>query len=143
MVLQRIWHNAEPLESIAGTILLHTDRMREVAIDPVVRLARVGAGAEWEDIVPSASDLGLAALHGSTPDVSIAGVSLGGGVGWDARSLGLATNSVTRSEIVTADARRPTVPAQPSPGEEGGHRDRPTRIACKTRRSEGRASVTF
>ena len=41
-----------------------------------------------------------------TPDVSIAGFSLGGGVGWYARALGLATNSVTRIEIVTADARR-------------------------------------
>jgi hypothetical protein len=106
VVPQRTGHNAEPLESIAGTILLRTDRMREVAIDPVARLARVGAGAKWEDVVPIASDLGLAALHGSTPDVSIAGFSLGGGVGWYARALGLATNSVTRIEIVTADARR-------------------------------------
>jgi hypothetical protein len=47
--------------------------------------------------VPRASDLGLAALHGSTPDVSVAGYSLGGGVGWYARKLGLSTNSVAPS----------------------------------------------
>ena len=106
VVPQRTGHNAEPLESVEGTILLRTDRMREVTIDPVARLARVGAGVKWEDVVPIASDLGLAALHGSTPDVSIAGFSLGGGVGWYARALGLATNSVTQIEIVTADGRR-------------------------------------
>ena len=61
------------------------------------------AGSKWEEVVPRASELGLAALHGSTPDVSVAGYSLGGGVGWYARKLGLSTNSVTAIELVTAD----------------------------------------
>ena len=46
---------------------------------------------------------GLAALHGSSPDVGIVGYSLGGGIGWYARKLGLAANSVTAVELVTAD----------------------------------------
>ena len=46
---------------------------------------------------------GLAALHGSSPDVGIAGYSLGGGIGWYARQLGLASNSLTAVELVTAD----------------------------------------
>jgi FAD/FMN-containing dehydrogenase len=50
-----------------------------------------------------AGDHGLAALHGSSPDVGIAGYSLGGGIGWYARRLGLATNSLTAVELVTAD----------------------------------------
>ena len=53
--------------------------------------------------VPPASELGLAALHGSTPDVSVVGYSLGGGVGWYARKHGLSANSVTAIELVTAD----------------------------------------
>ena len=53
--------------------------------------------------MPRASDLGLAALHGSTPDVSVAGYSLGGGLGWYGRKHGLAANSVTAIELVTAD----------------------------------------
>ena len=60
---------------------------------------------KWGGVVPQASDLGLAALHGSTPDVSVAGYSLGGGVGWYARKLGLSTNSVTAIELVTADGQ--------------------------------------
>ena len=46
---------------------------------------------------------GLLALHGSSPDVGVVGYSLGGGMGWLARSHGLQTNSVTAIELVTAD----------------------------------------
>ena len=61
------------------------------------------SATKWEDVVPAASELGLAALHGSTADVSVVGYSLGGGLGWYARKHGLAANSVTAVELVTAD----------------------------------------
>ncbi len=102
---QRTGHNADPLGSLDDVILLRTDALRGVEIDAERRIARVGAGSKWEDVVPRASELGLAALHGSTPDVSVAGYSLGGGVGWYARKLGLAANSVRAIEVVTADGR--------------------------------------
>jgi FAD/FMN-containing dehydrogenase len=41
-------------------------------------------------------------LHGSSPDVGVAGYALGGGTGWYARKLGLATNNLTAIEVVTA-----------------------------------------
>ena len=100
---QRTGHNAGPLGSLERTILLKTDDLGGVEIDASARRARVGSGMKWEHVVPRASDMGLAALHGSTPDVSIAGYSLGGGLGWYGRKHGLATNSVTAIELVTAD----------------------------------------
>lgn len=115
VVPQRTGHNAEPLGSIEGAILLRTDRMRGVEIDPVLRRARVGGGAKWEDVVPAASELGLAAPHGSTADVGIVGYALGGGVGWYGRKHGLAANSVTGIEIVTADGRLRWVDADHEP----------------------------
>ncbi|HEX8741621.1 MAG TPA: FAD-binding oxidoreductase [Thermoleophilaceae bacterium] len=100
---QRTGHNAGPLGSLERTILLKTDDLGGVEIDASARRARVGGGMKWEHVVPQASELGLAALHGSTPDVSIAGYSLGGGLGWYGRKHGLAANSVTAIELVTAD----------------------------------------
>jgi FAD/FMN-containing dehydrogenase len=101
---QRTGHNAEPLgRALEEMLLIKTDAMQGVEIDVQRRIARVCAGAKWGDVVPQASDLGLAALHGSTPDVSVAGYSLGGGVGWYSRKLGLSANSVTAIELVTAD----------------------------------------
>jgi FAD/FMN-containing dehydrogenase len=112
---QRTGHNAGPLGSLEGTILLKTDRLDLVEIDAGARLARVGAGVKWESVVPRASELGLAALHGSTPDVSIAGYGLGGGVGWYGRKHGLFTNSITAIELVTADGRLRRVDAEHEP----------------------------
>ena len=102
---QRTGHNAAPLGALDDVILVKTDDLKGVEIDAERRVARVGAGSKWGDVVPPASDLGLAALHGSTPDVSVAGYSLGGGVGWYARKLGLSTNSIAAIELVTADGR--------------------------------------
>jgi hypothetical protein len=77
--------------------------MKGIQIDPVGRIARAEAGATWEDLTGPASELGLAALHGSSPDVGIVGYSLGGGMGWYARKWGLATNHVTAIELVTIE----------------------------------------
>ena len=100
---QRTGHNASPLGSLEDVIVLRTDRLTGIEVDAASRRARVGAAAKWEDVVPQASDVGLAALHGSTGDVSVAGYTLGGGLGWYARKHGLASNKVTAIELVTAD----------------------------------------
>ncbi len=52
--------------------------------------------------MPAAAEHGLAALHGSAPDVGVVGYTLGGGVSWLGRRHGLASNSVTALELVTA-----------------------------------------
>jgi FAD/FMN-containing dehydrogenase len=98
-------HGAEPLESLDGALLLKTGRMRRVDIDPATRTARAEAGALWQDVTVPAGEHGLAALAGTSPDVGVVGYTLGGGIGWLARRYGLAANSVTAAEIVTADGR--------------------------------------
>ena len=71
--------------------------------DPVRGIVRVEGGTVWEPAVEAAAAHGRAVLHGSSPDVGIAGYSLGGGIGWYARKLGLATNSLTAVELVIGD----------------------------------------
>jgi hypothetical protein len=100
---QSTGHNAGPLGNLAGTILVKLSRMRGVEIDADAMIARAQAGAWWQDVVVPAAAEGLWVLHGSSPDVGVAGYSLGGGVGWMVRKHGLATNSVTAIELVTPD----------------------------------------
>jgi len=76
-----------------------------VEIDPESRRARVEAGVLWMEVTQAAAEHGLAALAGSSPDVGVVGYSLGGGLSWLARKHGLATNSITAVELVTADGR--------------------------------------
>jgi hypothetical protein len=102
---QSTGHNAGPLGSLEEEILLKTTRLTGVSIDAAARRVRVGSATKWMSVTPQLSELGLAALHGSSPDVGIAGYSLGGGMGWLARKYGLQANSVTAFELVTADGR--------------------------------------
>jgi UDP-N-acetylenolpyruvoylglucosamine reductase len=96
-------HNPGPAGSLDGTLLMRLERMKAVEIDPSKRIAKVEAGARWWDVVPKASELGLSALHGSSPEINVAGYSLGGGLGWQGRKHGLQANSVTAIEVVTAE----------------------------------------
>src|SRR4051794_35715969 len=96
-------HNQGPLGDLADTLLLNVGALQEVRVDPGARNVRVGAGVKWDRVSPRLSAHGLAGLHGSSPDVGIAGYSLGGGLGWLARKHGLQCNAVTALELVTAD----------------------------------------
>ena len=100
---QATGHNQGPLGDLDGTLLLNVSRLQEVRVDPGARQVRVGAGVKWDRVAPRLSAHGLAGLHGSSPDVGIAGYSLGGGMGWLARKHGLQTNAVTALELVTAE----------------------------------------
>jgi FAD/FMN-containing dehydrogenase len=102
---QATGHNQGPLGDLDGTLLLNVGALQEVRVDPGAQRVRVGAGVKWDRVAPRLSAHGLAGLHGSSPDVGIAGYSLGGGMGWLARKHGLQCNAVTAMELVTADGR--------------------------------------
>lgn len=108
-------HNAIPLGSLSDTVLLRTTGLGGVQVDADARTARVGAGALWGDLVSQASEQGLAALHGSAPNVGITGYTLGGGVSFYARKHGLACNRVTAIDIVTAGGEQLRVDAENEP----------------------------
>ncbi|HQR28010.1 MAG TPA: FAD-binding oxidoreductase [Nocardioides sp.] len=89
--------------SLEDVVVVRMSELTGVSVDPQSSTARVLGGTLWADVVEAAAAHGLAALHGSSPDVAVAGYSLGGGLGWYARTLGLACNSVTAVELVLAD----------------------------------------
>jgi FAD binding domain len=95
-------HGAPALGALDDTILLKTERMRGVTIDPVARTARAEAGTIWIEVVESAAEHGLAALAGSSPDVGVVGYTLGGGLSFLSRKHGIGANQVTAIEVVTA-----------------------------------------
>jgi FAD/FMN-containing dehydrogenase len=105
-------HNQAPLGDMEDLVLVNVSRLQEVRVDPGARSVRVGAGVKWDRVAPRLSAHGLAGLHGSSPDVGIAGYSLGGGMGWLARKHGLQTNAVTALELVTADGELVRVDAE-------------------------------
>src|SRR3954453_10256249 len=112
---QATGHNQAPLGDMSDLLLLNVSRMQEISVDPGARSVRVGAGTKWDRVAPRLSAHGLAGLHGSSPDVGIAGYSLGGGMGWLSRKHGLQTNAVTALELVTAEGELVRVDAEHEP----------------------------
>jgi len=108
-------HNVLPLGAGEDTVLLKLERMTGVEVDAAARRARVEAGARWWDLLDQAAEAGLAARHGSSPEINIVGYSLGGGVGWMARKHGLQSNALTAIELITADGEQRRVDADNEP----------------------------
>jgi hypothetical protein len=98
-------HSAGTLGALEDTILLKTERMRAVSIDPARRTARVDAGVTWLEVVEAAAHHGLASLAGASPTVGVVGYTLGGGISFLGRKHGFAGNHVSAVELVTADGR--------------------------------------
>ncbi|TQS40124.1 FAD-binding oxidoreductase [Cryptosporangium phraense] len=96
-------HNAYPFGDLSDTVLVRTEHLNSYQADTAAGIARVGAGAIWGPLVDMLGEHGLAALHGSAPDAGIVGYALGGGAGWYGRAHGLAANTVTAVELITAD----------------------------------------
>ena len=97
-------HGAPPLEGrLTDAVLLRTSAMTDLEVDAERRTVRAGAGVLWGDLADAAGRHGLAARHPSSPDVGVVGYTLGGGIGWYARKLGLQCNAVTAVELVLAD----------------------------------------
>lgn len=99
---QATGHGAHLLGGLESSILVRTDAMRAVSVDPMSRTVRAEAGALWQDVVGVVAEHDLCVMHGSAPDVGVVGYTLGGGLSWHGRRLGLACNHVRAIEVVTA-----------------------------------------
>jgi hypothetical protein len=97
-------HGAATLGPLGDTVLVKTERMRGLSVDPVERIARAEAGVLSLELVGAAAQHGLASVAGSSRDVGVVGYTLGGGLSLPfGRRHGLAANSVRAIELVTAD----------------------------------------
>jgi hypothetical protein len=109
-------HGAAPLApALDGAILVKTQRMHGIEVDPDAQTAKVEAGALSSDLGKAANEHGLVFMPGSSPNVGVTGFTLGGGLSWFGRRHGFACNRVTAIDLVTADGEAKTVDADHDP----------------------------
>jgi FAD/FMN-containing dehydrogenase len=106
-------HNVAGYAVCDGGLVIDLSLMRDVSVDPHNRTVRVGAGARWADVDQATQPYGLAAPGGEVSKTGVAGLTLGGGVGYLRRKYGLSCDSLLSVEMVTAGGRI----VQADPGE--------------------------
>jgi FAD/FMN-containing dehydrogenase len=95
--------------NIAGTsiaergLMVDMSRLRDVIVDPDAKLAHVGPGCLLEDVDQATQKHGLATVLGFISEVGVAGLTLGGGLGYLTRRFGWTVDNLEEVEIVTAD----------------------------------------
>jgi hypothetical protein len=88
--------------TLDDTLLLRTGALQGIEVDTVRRTVSVGAGVKWGQLCQALDGTGLMALCGSNPDVTVVGLTLGGGVSWFTRKHGFTANSVVSFDVVDA-----------------------------------------
>jgi FAD/FMN-containing dehydrogenase len=98
-------HNVAGNAVADGGVLIDLSLMKAVRIDPVLRTARVEAGATLADFDKEAQAFGLATPLGINSTTGVAGLTLGGGFGWITRKFGLTIDNLISADIVTVDGK--------------------------------------
>lgn len=98
-------HSAPGFGTNDGGVVIDFSDRRGVRVDPASRTARAEAGATWGDFNAATHAFGLATTGGVISTTGIAGLTLGGGIGYLSRGLGLSLDNLVSADVVTADGR--------------------------------------
>jgi FAD/FMN-containing dehydrogenase len=101
--------------ALHGTILIRTSQLQDLHVDGDRHVARVGAGVKWGALLEALEGTGLLGLCGSSPDVTVVGYLLGGGLSWFSRRFGMAASYVVAVEMVDPTGQQVRVTADSDP----------------------------
>jgi FAD/FMN-containing dehydrogenase len=99
-------HNIAGSALCEDGLVIDLTSMRDVHVDPRMRMAWVSGGALLSDVDHETQSCGLAVPLGINSTTGAAGLTLGGGFGWLSRMHGLTVDSLVGAEVVTADGKR-------------------------------------
>jgi FAD/FMN-containing dehydrogenase len=98
-------HSVPGFGTCDGGVVIDLSRMRGVRVDPASSTARAEGGATWGDFNAATYPFGLATTGGIISTTGVAGLTLGGGIGYLARGFGLSIDNLLSADVVTADGR--------------------------------------
>src|SRR5215467_7141119 len=96
-------HNVAGRATIDGGIMIDLSPMKGVHVDAVGKTVRAQGGVTWGEVNRETQLHGLAVTGGVVSTTGIAGLTLGGGLGWLMAKYGLALDNLRAVELVTAD----------------------------------------
>jgi FAD/FMN-containing dehydrogenase len=98
-------HSGPGFGTCDGGVVVDFSRMRTVRVDPTAKTARADGGVTWGDFNAATHAFGLATTGGVISTTGIAGLTLGGGIGYLTRGCGLSLDNLVSADVVTADGQ--------------------------------------
>jgi FAD/FMN-containing dehydrogenase len=96
-------HSGPGLGVCDGGLVIDLSGLKGVRVDPVERTAQVGGGCVWGDVDHATHAFGLATPSGFISSTGVGGLTLGGGIGYLARTYGLTIDNLLGVDMVLAD----------------------------------------
>jgi len=98
-------HSGPGLGTCEGGLVIDLSLMKGVRVDPTARTVRVAAGCVWGDVDHATHPFGMATTSGFVSTTGVAGLTLGGGIGYLTRRYGLTIDNLLSVDMVLADGR--------------------------------------
>lgn len=108
-------HNVSGRATCDRGMMIDLSPMKGISVDPAARTAQVEPGVTWGELNPATQAHGLATTGGVISSTGVAGLTLGGGIGWIMGKYGLAVDNLLSVEIVLADGTVVTASEQSHP----------------------------
>jgi FAD/FMN-containing dehydrogenase len=108
-------HNVGGLAVADDALMIDLAEMKNASVDAEARLVEAQGGLTWGELNEATAAHGLAVTGGAISSTGIAGLTLGGGLGWLMGTYGLAADNVVAVELVTADGEILDVDADSHP----------------------------
>ena len=95
-------HNVAGRAVTDGGVMIDLAEMKNITVDPEQAMATAEGGVRWSELNVATAVHGLAVTGGAVSTTGIAGLTLGGGLGWLMSKYGLAADNLQAVELVTA-----------------------------------------
>lgn len=108
-------HSIPGLSTCEGGLVIDLSPMKAIEVDLEEGLVNVGPGVVWRELDVACEEHGVAVPGGEVSDTGVAGLTLGGGVGWLSRLYGLSCDNLLACRLVTASSEQAHVDVESEP----------------------------